>query len=202
MSLTRKFLSSLEIDGDKADEIIKAHSAVVDALKDERDKLKAEAEKVSKLNEKVEELQKLVDKSKDNPYKEQYEELKEEFEKYKSDISAKQTKETKTNAYKELLKAAGVSDKRINSIAKVSSETIEKIEIGEDGKVKDADALKKSITEEWADFIVKENKQGANTSTPPANNGGTATTKEEIMKIKDAGERQKAIADNHELFGF
>lgn len=27
-------------------------------------------------------------------------------------------------------------------------------------------------------------------------------TKEEIMKIKDTTERQKAIADNHELFGF
>lgn len=38
--------------------------------------------------------------------------------------------------------------------------------------------------------------------TKPLNTGGgTKLTKNEIMDIKDPGERQRAIADNHELFG-
>ena len=38
--------------------------------------------------------------------------------------------------------------------------------------------------------------------TKPLNpGGGTKLTKNEIMDIKDPGERQRAIADNHELFG-
>ena len=41
----------------------------------------------------------------------------------------------------------------------------------------------------------------ANVSNPPGGEPGKMT-KKEIMEIKDAGERQKAIAENHELFGF
>ena len=40
--------------------------------------------------------------------------------------------------------------------------------------------------------IVKDGKEGAGTSTPPGNDGGVVKTKEEIMKIKDTQERQKA----------
>ena len=43
--------------------------------------------------------------------------------------------------------------------------------------------------------IVKDGKEGAGTSTPPGNEGGTVKTREEIMKIKDTSERQKAWAD-------
>ena len=44
MALTRKFLSALGIEEDKVDEIIKAHTETVDALKEQRDELKADAE--------------------------------------------------------------------------------------------------------------------------------------------------------------
>ena len=67
---------------------------------------------------------------------------------------------------------------------------------------KDVEKIKKDASEEWADFITTTTQKGADTTTPPANTGGGKMTKEEIFKIKDASERQKAIADNHELFGF
>ena len=132
-------------------------------------------------------------------WKTKYDALKEDFDAYKKDISAKETKATRSNAYKELLKEAGISEKRLETVLKVSD--IDSLEMGEDGKFKDSDKILENIKNEWADFITTTETKGAKTSTPPSNNGGGAVTKEEIMKIKDTSERQKAIAENHELFG-
>ena len=115
-------------------------------------------------------------------------------------ISAKETKASREKAYTELLKSAGItSEKRIAKILKVDD--IDSLEMGEDGNFKDADKLTERIKNEWAEFITTTETKGAETSTPPKNNGGSAMTKDDIMAIKDAGERQKAIIENHELFG-
>ena len=132
-------------------------------------------------------------------WKTKYDGLKDDFEAYKKDISAKETKATRENAYKELLKTAGISDKRLASVLKVSD--VESLEMGEDGKFKDSDKLIEGIKNEWADFITKEEVHGARTSTPPNNNGGKTISKDEILNIKDTAERQKAILENKELFG-
>ena len=132
-------------------------------------------------------------------WKTKYDALKDDFEAFKKDITAKETKATRENAYKELLKEAGISEKRINTVLKVSD--IDALEM-EDGKFKDAEKIVEGIKSEWADFITTQEKHGADTSTPPTNNGGGTLTKEEIMNIKNASERQQAIAEHHELFGF
>lgn len=132
-------------------------------------------------------------------WKTKYDAMKDEFEAYKKDISAKESKATRSNAYKELLKQAGISEKRLDAVLKVSD--IDSLEMGDDGKFKDSDKILEGIKSEWADFITTTEKKGAETSTPPSNNGGGKMTKAEIMKIKDASERQKAIAENHEEFG-
>ena len=132
-------------------------------------------------------------------WKTKYDALKDDFDAYKKDITEKATKASKENAYKALLKEAGVSEKRLDTILKVSD--VANIEIDEDGKVKDSAKLLENIKNEWADFITTTETHGANTATPPTNNGGGKMTKADIMKIKDTGERQKAIAENHELFG-
>jgi hypothetical protein len=106
---------------------------------------------------------------------------------------------TKAEAFKALLKESGVADKRIDAVLRVSD--IDSLEMDGDS-IKDADKVKKAAAEEWADFIETTTTKGADTPKPPANNGGSKMTKEEIFKIKDATERQQAIADNHELFGF
>lgn len=132
-------------------------------------------------------------------WKTKYDALKDDFEAYKKDITAKESKAARSNAYKELLKQAGVSEKRLDAVLKVSD--IDSLEMGDDGKFKDSDKILEGIKTEWADFITTTQTQGAQTSTPPSNNGGGKMTKADIMKIKDTSERQKAIADNHELFG-
>lgn len=133
-------------------------------------------------------------------WKTKYDALKTEFETYKNDVTAKATQESKENAYKALLTEAGISEKRIATVLKAEKVNIDALELGEDGKFKDADKIVEGIKAEWADFITTTETQGATTTTPPASTGG-AMTKDEIFAIKDAQERQKAIAANPEVFG-
>lgn len=205
MALTRKFLTALNIDADKIDEIITAHSETVDALKAERDNFKAEAEANSeakanaeKLQKQVDELTKQVEASGKDAYKVKYDAIKEEFDEYKKTIKAEKTKADKTEAYRKLLKEAGVSEKRIEAVLKVSD--IDSLKIDDKGALEGVDDLKKAIAEEWSDFIEKTGVQGAQTANPPASGGKTTRTKEEIMAIKDTAERQKAMLENKQLF--
>ena len=201
MAFTRKFLAAFGIEADKVDEIINAHVEVVDALKAERDRYKEDAERLPKVEAELKELKDAAEKAgKDgDTYQVKYEAMKEKYESYKADVEAKQTRATKETAYRELLKEAKVSDKRVDSIIKVSGDTIDKLELDKDGKIKNSSDLLKSITSEWADFIVTETKTGALTSTPPTN-GGNKMSKDDIMAIKDTAQRQKAMLENKELF--
>lgn len=201
MALTRKFLSALGIDADKVDEIINAHTETVDALKNERDKYKADAEKLPEVQKELDGMKEEAAKnSGKNPFEVKYNAIKEEFENYKKEQTAKETKVKKADAYKALLKEAGVSEKRIEAVLRVSD--IDGLKLDKDGAVEGKDALLESIKKDWSDFIVTQGTQGARTPNPPANGGGkTYKSKEEIYAIKDTAERQKAIYENRELFG-
>ena len=198
MAFTRKMLKAMGIEDEKIDQIIDAHSETVDALKADRDTYKEDAAKLAAVQKELDEL-----KAKgDDGYKAKYEAEKAAHDALKADIAAKETKKAKTDAYRELLKGANIDEKRIATILRAEAPTIDKIELDADGKIKNAEQYTQSIKSDWADFIVTQSAKGTNTATPPAN-GGTATTKtkEDILKIKDAGERQKAIAENPTLFG-
>lgn len=157
-------------------------------------------EKITEIDNLKGEKQNAEDKATSaEKWKTKYDALKDEFDTFKNDVSAKEAKANRQNAYKELLKKAGVSEKRINSVLRVAD--IDNLEM-ENGKFKDAEKLVDGIKEEWADFIESTHTEGADVSNPPKKTGGTSMTKDEIMNIKDAGDRQAAIAENHQLFGF
>lgn len=198
MGFSRKMLKAMNIEEDKIEQIIDAHSETVDALKAERDGYKEDAAKLAAVQKELDEL-----KAKgDDGYKAKYEAEKAAHDALKADIAAKETKKAKTDAYRELLKGANIDEKRIATILRAEAPTIDKIELDADGKIKNAEQYTESIKSDWADFIVTQSAKGANTATPPANGGAATTkTKEDILKIKDAGERQKAIAENPTLFG-
>lgn len=198
MAFTRKMLKAMGIEDEKIDQIIDAHSETVDALKAERDGFKEDAAKLAAVQKELDEL-----KAKgDDGYKAKYEAEKAAHDALKADIAAKETKKAKTDAYRELLKGANIDEKRIATILRAEAPTIDKIELDADGKIKNAEQYTESIKSDWADFIVTQSAKGTNTATPPANGGAASTkTKEDILKIKDAGERQKAIAENPTLFG-
>lgn len=172
-----------------AEEICGRHTADLDSIKEQRDTFKKDAETLATVQKELDDLKKA--QSTDN-YKEKYEKLQ-------ADIAAKETKAAKSKAYRELLREAGVSDKRFDGIIKLTD--LDGIELDSDGKIKDADKHSENIKTEWADFIVSTETKGAKTATPPANNGGKTTmSKDEIMAIKDTVQRQKAMAQNKELF--
>ena len=199
MALTRKFLAALGIEADKVDEIITAHTETVDALKSERDTYKADAGNLQEVQKELDETKAQLEASGKNAWKVKYDALKEDFDQYKAEQAAKESKASKEAAYKALLENAGVSPKRIAAVLKVTD--LDGIELDNSGNIKDADKVTASIKEEWADFIQTTSTKGANTATPPANNGKAKMTKEEIYAIKDSAARQQAILDNHELFG-
>lgn len=166
MALTRKFLSALGIEADKVDEIIAAHTEVTDALKQERDSFKADAEKLPAVQKELNDMKTAAEKDGKDPFKIKYEAIKEEFDQYKADVAAKATKTAKESAYRQLLKDAGVSEKRIDAVLRVSD--VDSIELDDKGKIKDADKLTTSVKTEWADFITTEGVKGADPAKPPA----------------------------------
>lgn len=183
-------------------EIIEGHTTSIEALREERDSYKAEAQKAKDLESKLEKAQKDLEEAtsgeNENKYKAKYEMLKEEYKDYKKSIEEKATKESKSKAYREMLKEAGISDKRIDAVLKVSD--YEGIELDDDGSIKGKEDLLKGIKEEWSDFIQTADVKGANTENPPSNTGGQTLTKEDIFKEKDTSKRQQLIKDNIDLF--
>jgi sulfur carrier protein ThiS len=202
MALTRKMLKAMGIEEEKIDQIIEAHSETTDALKAERDEYKADAEKLADVQKKLDKANETIAKQVDGEVvpKSDYDKIKKEYDDYKAGIDAEKTHSAKETAYRELLKAAGVSDKRISAVVKVTD--IDGIELDKDGKIKDADERTNNIKTEWADFIETTTTHGAKTANPPANNGkGTGKTKEEILAIKDGALRRQEMAANPHLFG-
>lgn len=135
---------------------------------------------------------------------EEYKTLKADFDKYKAEVTEKETKAAKEAAYRAILKDANLSEKGIEKAIKYAE--WDKIELGEDGKLKDANDHIKAVRDEWAEYVTTTTTTGAKTSTPPANSGGAKLTKAEIYARDEHGryklstaERQKALAENPEL---
>ena len=196
MALTRKFLSALGIEQDKIDEIITAHTDTVDGLKEDIKKYKADAEAYQTAQKEIDDMKKMV--ANEDTYKVKYEALKTEFDAFKKDLSAKETKAKKSDLYRKMLAEVGVNEKLLDKVLAVTK--LDDIEL-EGDNIKDADKVKDSIKEEWADFIVKTKTEGEQTKTPPKGSGATKSVSD-ILAIKDPIERQKAIAENHEAFNF
>ena len=196
MSLTRRMLSAMGIEDDKIEEIISAHTETTKALKEQGEQYREQAEKyeqaskdLKKANDKI---AKLEESAKDKPadeYKEKYEKEHKAFEDYKADVTAKETKAAKENAYKEICKDAKLSEEGIAKAMKYAD--WDKIELGDDGKVKDSKEHLKAISEEWGKYIETQSKQGSQVQTPPANNGGGQT--EESYAARRIREQREQI---------
>ena len=195
MSLTRKKLKAFGLTEEQVESVIEEHIETVKALQDDVATYKADADKLPGVQKELDDLK----KSGGDDYKKKYEDEHSAFESYKSEISAKETKAAKERAFREILKAAKVSEKRIDTVVKASASVIDKIELDESGNAKNSDALKTDAEKEWSDFIITETHRGAEVGKPPAG-AGNAKSKEEILKIKDPKERQTAIAENITLF--
>lgn len=191
MALSRKLLEEMGLEDAQISKVVTAHRETVDGLKEE---IKTYEKQVADLEASKRELEGKITKAESK-----FEKEHSDFEDYKKSQAEKDTTASKEKAYKELLKKANVSDKRIDAVLKVTD--IKSLEVDENGKFKNEDELLDSIKDEWADFIVSTEKRGAETSKPNGNDGGSKKTKEEIDAIKDTEARQKAMLENAELYG-
>lgn len=202
MSFTRKRLAAIGIEAEKHDEIINMYLEEINPVKEERDSLKAERDELKEKADKADVLQKELDAIKDDGYKEKYENLNKEHNEFVKKVELEKSHSAKEAAFKEVLKDIGITeDKNVAKVLKYSN--IDELELDDKGKLVNAKDIAKNVKEEWSNEITTHSTKGADVANPPANNGGSGKkTREEILAIKDRLERQKAIAENHELFGF
>ena len=188
--------AEIEVPKDVLGQICNLHTTSNEDLAESVKTLKADLEKAERERDTYK--AKAPKEGEETVSKEDYDKLKKEYDDYKADITAKNTRTEKENAFRELLKSVGVSEKRFNAIIKVSN--IDGLELDKDGKIKDAEKHTENVKSEWADFIETTTTKGANTANPPANNGKGVKTKEEIYKMENgryvlsASERQAELA--------
>jgi membrane-associated HD superfamily phosphohydrolase len=201
MAITRKMLKAMGIEEEKIEQIIEAHTETVDALKEKAEENAEAAKNLGKVQKELDDAKKDLEAMKNDSFKEKYDNVKKEFDDFKKEIAGKEAHEKKVKAYKEMLKDANLSEKGIEKAVKYAE--WDKIEVGDDEKIKDAPNHIKTVKEEWAEYVVTTQQKGANPSNPPAGggNGGTGKTKAEIMAIKDPAERQSEMLKNAEMFG-
>lgn len=195
MALSRKFLKALGIDEDKIDEIITAHGETVAALKDEIEQAKqgandsaAIAKERDTLRQRVEALEKASgDAAK----------VQAAFDAYKQQVEADKTNAGKKALVKKALETAGANPAAIDLL--INTVNLDDVTVENDA-IKDVDAVVNPIKAAHSGLFGKVSTGGTPPITPPSGGGKGTMTRDQIMAIKDAGERQKAIAENLDAF--
>lgn len=182
MAVNRELLTGLGLTEEQADTIIKEHRATVDPMLEKVRKAEGDEATIAEL-------------------KKQAEDLKLEYNQYKQGVEARENSAKLKEAYKGLLKEAKVDPEFIDTILRATD--VSEMKLDAAGKLENADKIAESIQSDWGKFIIHEGKKGGPVPPSQGGSGGKATkSKDEIMAIEDTNERVKAIAENHELFGF
>ena len=192
MAMTRKFLKAMGIEEEKIEQIIEAHTETVNALKEERDKFKGDAEKLPKVQKELDDL-----KAKgDDGWKEKHDKVKKEYDDYKNEVTAKESKAIKEKAVRAFYEEKGITGKNLEIAMRGSRTEIDGIEMDGD-KIKDTASLTALVEGDFSALVSTTTKKGAKTATPPGakTEPSAPKSKEEILKIKDPVERQKAWAE-------
>lgn len=192
MALKREMLKALGLNDEQIQTIIEGHDETVQALKKERDDYKTKAANTEALKTENADLKKQIEAGKGDT------DWKAEYDKLKADTEAKESLAKVKAAYRKLLKDAKIDDDVLDTV--MDATKFDGMKLDKDGGLKDADKLTESINTKWAKFVVTEGKKATPTKTPPEG-GKVGRTRDEIMAIKDTAERQRAIAENHEMFG-
>ena len=148
MAITRKLLKGMGLTEEQQDTIIEAHTDTVNGLKADVDRYKADAEKLPAVQKELDDL-----KGKgDDGYKAKYESEHKAFEDYKTSVAAEKTTAAKEKAVEAVLKKIGVSEKRLQSVAKLAKADglLDALELDDDGAVKEVDKLEKSLNDSYS----------------------------------------------------
>lgn len=193
MALSRSYLKALGLTKEQEDAVVEAHTETISGLKDE---LKTEREKANRLGEVEKELNDLKTANAGKPnYEELYNADHTALENLRSEITAKETRAAKETALKAYFEKNNIVGKNQAIAMRGIKSELDGIELDEKGNIKDTASLDELVKGDYAGLISTTKTEGAHTSTPPANTGGSAKTREEIIQIKDTEERQAAWAE-------
>lgn len=104
-------------------------------------------------------------------WEKKYNSLKEQFDTFKADTDAKEKLSSVKAAYRKLLEESEIDSKRLDTIIRATP--FDGMKLDADGKLENADALKKTIEKDWADFKVTTGTKGAKVENPPKDNDGS-----------------------------
>lgn len=173
MALTRNLLKTMGLTEEQVNTIIESHSETVEALKKERDDYKAKADTVETLTKERDDYRTKAEKASDAA------KVQAEFDAYKSGVEKDKLNARKTTALDAAFTSFGV--KRDTARRMMLREwELDKVELDEDGKIKDMDGIKAVVEKDYADFITTTDTKG----TPPANppKGGKIETEDPFEK--------------------
>ena len=191
MSLTRKGLKAMGLTEEQVDSIVEAHTETVEGLKEKLKAAQADAERLTDVQKELDALK----ATNDGGYKDKYAELKKEYDAYKKDVTAKETRAAKEAAAKAYFEGKNITGVNLEIAMRAAAAEIAAIELDGD-KIKDTAALDALTSGTLAGLAAKKAVVGAQTAHPPVSGTSPKKTMEEIMKIKDTGERQRAIAEH------
>ena len=193
MSLSREFLEAMGLTKEQVSAIVKGNSDSLSGLTTENKNLRDENARLKEIEKEFNNL-KAANSGKEDLQK-SYDALKAEYEQYKSDITAKETRAAKETALKAYFEKNNIVGKNQAIAMRGIKSELDGIELDEKGNIKDTASLDELVKGDYAGLISTTKTEGAHTSTPPANTGGSAKTREEIIQIKDTEERQAAWAE-------
>lgn len=172
MAFTREFIrklareSEIELPKEFIDGLMTEHANVRDGYAEEQ--VKAALANQPKPKPTDSEEYKALQKK--------FDDEKAAHDKLKTEVATKETNGKKSDALKAMLKAAGYSEKGVDKIAKYGN-YLDGIELDENGSIKNSDALIKTISGEWGEYIETKTATGAQTATPPTGYGTGANSK-------------------------
>ena len=181
LALTRKFLEGMGIEDKQVESIIEAHTETVNGLKADRDKYKEQAGKVPDLQKQLEEAKAASDGT--DEWQQKYEDEHQAFEDFKAQVASERADAEKAQAYRGMLAKAGIDPKRIDAIMRVTD--LSEVEM-ENGSLKESGKLEEAAKKEWADFIVKDRREGSNPETPPDTKGNVEGGDPDVAKRMQA----------------
>ena len=172
MAFTREFLKAMGLTEEQVSAIMAAHVEVTTGLKAVADQYKADAEKLPGVQSALDEANKQLEAASKNEYEALYKSEHEAFEKYKTDAAAKETKRTKQDLGRGLLREAGVPEKRIEAVLKLMDLT--KLDIDDKNQLTDRKKALQDVKTEFGDYIVTTGQKKDTPDNPPHNAGTNA----------------------------
>lgn len=132
-------------------------------------------------------------------WKDKFTELDKDFKAFKAQVAEEKTLESKKAVFRKIAKDAGLSEKGIEKAVKYAN--WDKIELDENGEIKDAPGQIKALRDEWPEHIVTKVENNDPTPTPPAghNDNGNGNRAAALYKAHQAalyGQTNETKGDN------